>query len=168
MNCRPLTVDTINSPQMPEPLTPSHLLTMKSKVILPPPGEFQRADLYSRKRWRRVQFLVNEFWMRWRKDYLQSLQPRQKWVATRRNLHVGDIVIMKDNNLPRNRWKLALVEETYPDDDGLVRKVRLKIADRNLDKNGRPTGPATRLCRPVQKLILLLSREEYEDRGIPT
>ena len=168
VNCRPLTVDTINSPQMPEPLTPSHLLTMKSKVILPPPGEFQRADLYSRKRWRRVQFLVNEFWMRWRKDYLQSLQPRQKWVATRRNLHVGDIVIMKDDNLPRNRWKLALVEETYPDDDGLVRKVRLKIADRNLDKNGRPTGPATRLCRPVQKLILLLSREEYEDRGIPT
>ena len=168
VNCRPLTVDTINSPQMPEPLTPSHLLTMKSKVILPPPGEFQRADLYSRKRWRRVQFLVNEFWMRWRKDYLQSLQPRQKWVATRRNLHVGDIVIIKDDNLPRNRWKLALVEETYPDDDGLVRKVRLKIADRNLDKNGRPTGPATRLCRPVQKLILLLSREEYEDRGIPT
>ena len=68
VNCRPLTVDTINSPQMPEPLTPSHLLTMKSKVILPPPGEFQRADLYSRKRWRRVQFLVNEFWVRWRKD----------------------------------------------------------------------------------------------------
>ena len=54
VNCRPLTVDTINSPQMPEPLTPSHLLTMKSKVILPPPGEFQSADLYSRKRWRRV------------------------------------------------------------------------------------------------------------------
>ena len=54
VNCRPLTVDTINSSHMPEPLTPSHLLTMKSKVILPPPGEFQRADLYSRKRWRRV------------------------------------------------------------------------------------------------------------------
>ena len=35
VNCRPLTVDTINSPQMPEPLTPSYLLTMKSKVILP-------------------------------------------------------------------------------------------------------------------------------------
>ena len=76
--------------------------------------------------------------------------------------------LLRMTNLPRNCWKLVLVEETYPDDDGLVRKVRLKIADRNLDKNGRPTGPATRLCRPVQKLILLLSREEYEDRGIPT
>ena len=82
-----------------------------------PPGEFQRADLYSRKRWRTVQFLVNEFWVRWRKDYLQSLQPRQKWVATRRNLQVDDIVIIKDDNPPRNCWKLALVEETYPDDN---------------------------------------------------
>ena len=133
-----------------------------------PPGEFQRADLYSRKRWRRVQFLANEFWKRWRKDYLQSLQSRQKWIATRRNLQVDDIVIVKDDNSPRNCWKIVRVEETYPDDDGLVRKVRLKIADRNLDDNGRPRGPATSLYRPVQKLVLLLSHEECEDRGIPT
>ena len=51
VNCRPLTADTINSPQLPQPLTPNHLLTMKSKVIMPPPGNFQRADLYSRRRW---------------------------------------------------------------------------------------------------------------------
>lgn len=70
VNCRPLTVDTINSPQMLESLTPNHLLTMKSKVILSPSGEFQRADLYSKKRWRRVQYPANEFWTRWRKDYL--------------------------------------------------------------------------------------------------
>ena len=121
VNCRPLTVDTMNSSQMPEPLTPNHLLTMKTKVILPPPGEFQRADLFSRKRWHRVQFLTNEFWNRWRKDYLQSLQPRQKWIATRRNLQVDDIVVVMDDNLPRNCWRIARVDETYPDADGLVR-----------------------------------------------
>ena len=168
VNCRPLTVDAINSPQMPEPLTPNHLLTMKSKVILPPPGEFQRADLYSKKRWRRVQYLANEFWTRWRKDYLQSLQPRQKWMSKRRNLQVDDIVVVMDDNSPRNSWRIARVEEVYPDDDGLVRKVRIKIADRNLDRNGRPVGPPVSLCRPVQKLILLLPHEEREDRGIPT
>ena len=168
VNCRPLTVDTINSPQSLEPLTPNHLLTAKSKVILSPPGDFQHADLYSRKRWRRVQYLVNEFWARWRNEYLQSLQPRQKWTSTRRNLQVDDVVIVKDDNLPRNAWKIARVDETYPDDGGLVRKVRLKIADRNLGDNGRPTGPAAHLFRPVQKLILLLSCEECEDRGIPT
>ena len=168
VNCRPLTVDAINSPQMPEPLTPDYLLTMKSKVILPPPGEFQRADLYSKKRWRRVQYLANEFWTRWRKDYLQSLQPRQKWMSKRRNLQVDDIVVVMDDNSPRNSWRIARVEEVYPDDDGLVRKVRIKIADRNLDRNGRPVGPSVSLCRPVQKLILLLPHEEREDRGIPT
>ena len=168
VNCRPLTVDAINSPQMPEPLTPNHLLTMKSKVIPPPPGEFQRADLYSKKRWRRVQYLVNEFWTRWRKDYLQSLQPRQKWMSKQRNLQVDDIVVVMDDNSPRNSWRIARVEEVYPDDDDLVRKVRIKIADRNLDRNGRPAGPPVSLCRPVQKLILLLPHEEREDRGIPT
>jgi len=126
---------------------------MESKVILSPPGEFHQADLYSRKQWRRVQFLANEFWKRWRKDYLQSLQSRQKWIATPRNLQVDDIVIVNDDNSPRNCWKIARVEETYPDDDSLVRKVRLKIADRNLDDNGRPKGPATSLYRPVQKLV---------------
>lgn len=50
VNSRPLSVQNISDPMSPEPLTPNHLLTMKSKLILPPPGRFQRPDLYSRKR----------------------------------------------------------------------------------------------------------------------
>ena len=38
VNSRPLTVDNLNDPTSLEPLTPNHLLTMKSKLILPPPG----------------------------------------------------------------------------------------------------------------------------------
>ena len=38
-----------------------------STIILPPPGQFIKEDL--QKRWRRV---------RWKKEYLLSLQPRQK------------------------------------------------------------------------------------------
>ena len=78
---------------------------------------------------------------------------------------MDDIVVVMDDNLPRNCWRIARVEET--DAAGLVRKVRIEIADRNLDENGRPAGPLTSLCRPVQKLILLLPYEETEDRGIP-
>ena len=33
VNCRPLTVDGLNDPLTAEPLTPNHLLTMKSKII---------------------------------------------------------------------------------------------------------------------------------------
>ena len=46
VNSRPLTVDNLSSPDCPEPLTPNHLLTMKSKIVLPPPGVFQTADMY--------------------------------------------------------------------------------------------------------------------------
>jgi hypothetical protein len=37
VNSRPVTVDNLSSPHCPEPLTPNHLLTMKSKIVLPPP-----------------------------------------------------------------------------------------------------------------------------------
>ncbi|KAA8578565.1 hypothetical protein FQN60_002572, partial [Etheostoma spectabile] len=40
VNSRPLTVDNLSDPHSLEPLTPNHLLTMKSVQALPPPGEF--------------------------------------------------------------------------------------------------------------------------------
>ena len=33
LNCRPLSVEHINDPSYPEPLTPDHILTMKTKVV---------------------------------------------------------------------------------------------------------------------------------------
>lgn len=137
------------------PLTPNQLLTMKTKVILPPPGNFQSSSLYSRKRWRRTQYLVNEFWIRWRSEFLQNLQARNKWQSPKRNLTVGDIVIMKDDNQPRNRWQLARVCEAYLDSDGLVRKVKIAMADGDLDSRGKRNGSLTYLERPIHKLILL-------------
>ena len=101
VNSRPLTVENLED-QSSLPLTPNTILTMKSKIILPPPGIFQQEDMYCRKRWRQVQHLANEFWTRWRKEY-------------------------EDQNLPRNQWPLARVAEVFPSDDGLVRRVRLYI-----------------------------------------
>ena len=46
VNGRPLTVNQLTDPDSPEPLTPSHLLAMKSKVLLSPPGKFEPADMY--------------------------------------------------------------------------------------------------------------------------
>ena len=50
VNSRPLTIDSLSDPQSLTPLTPNHLLTMKTKVVLPPPGAFQSVDKYCRKR----------------------------------------------------------------------------------------------------------------------
>lgn len=49
-NSRPLTIANIRDPNSLEPITPYRLLTMKSKIILPPPGQLQRQDLYSHER----------------------------------------------------------------------------------------------------------------------
>ena len=155
-NGRPLTVNNLGDPCGPEPLTPNHLLTMKSKVILPPPGDFVKEDVYARKRWRRVQYLANEFWARWRKEYLANLQPRQRWNIQRKNMRVNDIVIIKDDELARCQWRLGQVVEVYPDQDQLVRKVRLRVGDPTLDKFGRRGAKVSYLERPVHKLVLLL------------
>lgn len=51
VNCRPLTVENLSDPLAPETLTPNHLLTLKTQVVLPPPGKFESPDQYSCKRW---------------------------------------------------------------------------------------------------------------------
>ena len=149
VNSRPLTTDS--STDEFGVLSPNRLLTQKSTVVLPPPGDFQQADQYSKKRWRRVQYLANQFWCRWRQDFLQSLQQRQKWLRPAKNLHVGDLVLIKEDNTVRNKWKLARIESTMPSKDGLVRKVKLRTASSCKDHHF--------LERPVTKLVLLMSED---------
>ena len=73
----------------------------------------------------------------------------------RRNLQVGDIVLVKEPEVQRMHWPLGVVKSATVDDDGLVRKVRIQMASRNLDKKGRPIKQPTELDRPIQKLVLL-------------
>jgi hypothetical protein len=153
VNSRPLSTANLNDPTSLNPLTPNHLLTMKTNVVLPP-GEFCSADSYCRKRWRRVQYLANAFWERWRKEFLSVMQPRSKWNKPHKNLAVGNVVLIVDDALPRTQWKLGRVVTADPGSDGLVRKVQIKVGNPGL---GNKSHTVTRyLERPVQKLVLLL------------
>ncbi len=159
VNSRPLTTEHLNDPLGPEPLTPNHILTMKSSIIAPPPGEFVREDLYLQKRWKRVQFLSNEFWTRWRKEYLLNLQQRSKWNKDRRNTKVNDIVLLQDDCIPRNQWKLAKVVEVFQGADGRVRKLKLLLSDTTLDSKGTRSHKPVYLERSIHKTVLLLEAE---------
>ena len=152
MNSRPPTTDNLNDSSSPEPLTSNHILTMKSTIISPPPGKFVKEDLYIRKRWRRVQLLANNFWSRWKKEYLLNFQHRQKWVKERRNDKVDDIVLLKDELTPRNQWRLAKIIEVYPGKDERVRKLKLLIGDSTLDGMGRRTSKPVHLERPIHNI----------------
>ena len=61
-----------------EPLTPSQLLLLRGSVNLPP-GPFQRRNSCARQRWAQTQYLADEFWRRWVKEFLQNITYRQKW-----------------------------------------------------------------------------------------
>ena len=46
LNSRHLIVETISDLTSELPLSPANILTMKSKVVMPPPGKFSKPDLY--------------------------------------------------------------------------------------------------------------------------
>ena len=71
LNSRPLT-PVSDDPNDYEPLTPSHFLLQRQNVALPPWN--------TRKQWRRAQFLADCFWKRWIREYIPTLQQRQKWI----------------------------------------------------------------------------------------
>ena len=146
VNSRPITTVS-DSPNDYSPLTPNDILNINTGGIVPLPGTFQRCDVYMRKRWRRVQYLANVFWSRWRKEYLLTLQERQKWNKVRRNMTKGDVVIIKDDTLSRNEWSMGRVCEVETDNKGFVRGAKIKT------QKGF-------LRRPVAKLVLLLPVEE--------
>ncbi|KAK3745741.1 hypothetical protein QZH41_006276 [Actinostola sp. cb2023] len=122
------------------------------QVVLPPPGKFEPPDTYSRKRWRRVQYMANQFWLRWQKEYCNLLQKRQKWNSIKRNMKEGDAALLCNDELPRNQWPLALVTKTYPSQDKLVCKVEVATYRNGQRKN---------FDRPIHKLILLVPQEDY-------
>lgn len=68
---------TINDPNGVKSLIPNHLINMKVSTSLPLTGKFISEDLYPRKRWRRVQYLTEQYWNRWRKEYLSNISLRK-------------------------------------------------------------------------------------------
>ena len=50
VNSRPLTIETIANGTSEAAISPSNLLTIKSKVVIPPPGSFEISYFYSRRR----------------------------------------------------------------------------------------------------------------------
>ena len=147
VNYRPLTVESLSDPDS-LPITPNHLLTMKSKVVLPPPGEFQKEDMYCRKRWRAVQYLADQFWHRWRHKFLVIQQDRQKWLENKRDFKIGEVVLVK-GGLPRKRWCCARIIEILHSGDGLVRSAKVRVPKTNA------------ILHPsITKLVLLVTAEE--------
>ena len=99
INSRLFTMETISDSKIKIPPSPSNILTMKTSVAMPQPGEISKPDAYSKRRWQRVQHIAEKFWSRRRKEFLQSLQVRPIWKKRNQNFAVGDIVLLRNDCL---------------------------------------------------------------------
>ena len=61
MNSRPLTAETLNDANSLTPISPSNLLTLKSRVVMPPTGEFSPPDLIPKNDGDRFNILLKIF-----------------------------------------------------------------------------------------------------------
>ncbi|XP_048483855.1 uncharacterized protein LOC125489995 [Plutella xylostella] len=65
------------------------------------------------------------FWNRFYKEYISELQQRNKWRTIGEQPQTGELVLVKDDRLPPNRWLLGRVTAVYPGTDGVNRVADL-------------------------------------------
>lgn len=145
LNDRPLTAVS-SDPNDMEVLTPNNLLLLRrNPSVTPCPEEDNKIRV--KERWKVAQNLADEFWTCWVAEYLPTLQERQKWLKKQRNMSKGDLVMIKDDSIQRGKWPLGRVMETYPDKQGIVRRVLVHTSKGDYERN-------------IRKLCLLEQQED--------
>ena len=126
-------------------LTPGHFLIGDSMLALPePPID----NISITNRWQLIQKITTEFWNIWSKEYLSRMQLRPKWNSTKENINIGELVLIKEEKLPPNQWKMGRILELHPGADNLVRVVSIKTKDGILKR------PIVKVCPlPCQQPI---------------
>ena len=160
LNSRPISYvyDTVGEE---EPITPSKLWCGKNIVLFPP---FYEARLDNKdpeickKRLKYLDKLLTHFWNRFCSQYLSSLSERhfsRNLPRNGRQPKVGEVVLIKNDLLPRGRWKIAQVVEVTPGSDGIVRRVALQPPYKNLTPDTKKNKPSELIYRPPRLLVPL-------------
>ena len=153
LNSRPLTY--VYSEEAEEPLTPSHLLLghrlLSKSASTSSPESLETEEQVSRRA-NYLKILLRHFWKRWRSEYLSELREHHRYssvksTAVSPSVQNGDVVIIKEDNVARNLWKLGRVEELIMSEDSHVRGAIVRVA--------RAGKPSVLLRRPVQCLYPL-------------
>ncbi|XP_076660720.1 uncharacterized protein LOC143364103 [Halictus rubicundus] len=122
------------------PLTPGHFLIGDALTALP------QVDLTAVRqnrlcRFQLVQQMLQHFWKRWCREYLNGLQQRHKWkVDSPVEPRTGAMVLIQEDNLPPMKWMLGRILELHPGQDGKTRVVSLRTASGTLKR------PVTKIC----------------------
>ncbi|XP_017468143.1 PREDICTED: uncharacterized protein LOC108360394 [Rhagoletis zephyria] len=147
LNSRPL-IPLSDDPEDKYALTPEDFLIGAPFIAVPEP-EVAEIPVNRLKHWQWLRRLHQQFWHRWSEEYLSTLQSRSKWRRRVENIQVGDIVLVRHENLPPTHWRLGRITEVHLGSDGLARNATLMTA----------YGLCT---RAVQKLCLLFQPVDIE------
>ena len=141
LNSRPL-CPLSEDPSDLSALTPSHFLTGETLTSFPEPSlthlPSSRLSMFQRSRQ-----MLEHFWNRWSREYMQRFQTVSKWLQPDAQLRVGSLVLVADERYPLSKWPLGRVSELHPGADGLIRVASVRLASRSV------------LRRPIVKLCLL-------------
>ncbi|GFV94484.1 integrase catalytic domain-containing protein [Trichonephila clavipes] len=107
-------------------LTPSHFLIGSSITSIVEP-DLTNLNENRLDNWQKITKIIQLIWKRWSVDYLNSLQQRNKWHFEKKNAKIGDMVIIKEDNLPSCQWSLGRINNIYQGKDSKVRVVEVKI-----------------------------------------
>lgn len=121
-------------------LTPGHFLTLEPLTAVPD-EDLSSVNINRLRRWQLLQSFHQNFWSRWKHEYLNSLIQRAKWTKDSKPLSVGSMVIIKDDNRAPLHWTLGRVQELLPGADGIVRIAMVKTATNNIVQR-----PLVKLC----------------------
>ena len=129
-----------------------------------PQGPFANGSKFIR-RFYFIQSLVDSFWKRWTRNFFPSLIIRNKWHVDRRDVKIGDIVLVKDSNEIRGKWRLGRVTKTHASKDERVRKVTIICKPAVTDANstcrlGTGKLKSVEIERAVHNLIVVAAVDE--------
>ncbi|XP_022836774.1 uncharacterized protein LOC111364150, partial [Spodoptera litura] len=96
-------------------LTPAHFLTSRAGLTVIETAQDART------RWYLVNKTFQDIWKRWKTEYLSQLSMRSKWFREQKNIEIGNMVTIHDDNMPAGKWPVGRVVEVHPGKDGLVR-----------------------------------------------
>lgn len=127
INSRPLTF--VYDDQEIRPLYPAAFLTGKRLTMLPAANTDDMpessADTIQRG-WRQRAERLSTFWEKWSQEYLTEL--RNLWSKRRGGaLQEGDLVIVREDCRPRQRWKTGRILRCLPGRDHKSRAFEVKL-----------------------------------------
>ena len=146
VNNRPLRIDSDHVNDL-TPITPAELIIGRRMDQIPDPNQRHWPENVLHL-WRRRKELLNQFWRRWQNDYLTEQNVRKKWHKPTEKDLIGKVVLLKEDNMKRNMWKLARIQDVVKSKDGLIRTAIIR------------TATSGNLRRPIQKLALLEAEDE--------